>query len=166
MSNIDSHSFKEANNNIVNVYIFSDYLCPSCQKSEKILSKLISKYKTKVNFHFVFYSSYIDKTALACEAASMQDKFLEMHNIIFNNLEKINQPNFFVETANRIGIDTLKFREDFESELILTKLMKNKQLISERKIYSTPTYVVNNKVIDFENSIFHLESLIKTKLND
>ncbi len=166
VSNIYSHSFNDVNNGSVNVYIFSDYLCPSCQKSEKILSKLFAKYSTKVNFYFVFYSSYIDKTALACEAASLQDKFWEMHNSIFSNIEQINQPNFFVETANKIGIDTLKFREDFESEEVLTKLMKNKQLISEKEIYSTPTFVVNNEVLDFDNSIFYLETLIKQKLND
>ena len=96
----------------------------------------------------------------------MQNKFWEMHHSIFNNIEQINQPNFYFETANKIGLDTLKFRNDFESEQVLTKLIRNKQLITEKGVYSTPTFIVNNKVLDFDNSIFYLETLIKKELND
>jgi len=165
LTNVSYHSFNNLNNNTI-VYIISDYLCPTCQKSEKILKKLITKYNNKVDFRFVYYSSYIDKPAIACEAASKQNKFWQMHDSIFDNTNKINMPNYYIELANSIGLDTNIYKQNLEDEQILKDLLNNKKLLFEKGIYSTPVFIVNNKVLDFDNSIFYLDNLINNQINE
>lgn len=95
LEGITYNCLNECKENKIDVYIFSDYLCPSCQKSEIILKDLVAKYNSKVNFKFVFYSNYIDKPALACEAAALQNSFVSMHELIFEKIDKVTTPNFF-----------------------------------------------------------------------
>jgi len=68
-SGIYYHSLSNTKSKNV-VYIISDYKCPACRKAEEKLDKIYKKYINKVEFRFVYFSSYIDRPGLASEAAS------------------------------------------------------------------------------------------------
>ena len=52
-----------------------------------------------------------------------------------------------------------------QDKAILKRLLKNKDLLASNKIYSTPTFIVNNKVLDSKYSIDYLEDVISKQLN-
>lgn len=146
------------------VYIISDYNCTACQNANKRISKIINKYRQIVNFRFVYFSEYIDKKALVAEAAGNQDKFIEIHNFLFNHptlkADELPLTDFAIE--NRLSID--KLQEDIYNPLTIKNLLLNKDKILAQKIFVTPSFVVNNKLVNDEFSLYTLENLINEEL--
>jgi predicted DsbA family dithiol-disulfide isomerase len=164
MSQFDSHNLSENESSIV-IYIVSDFSCPACQIAENQLKYLYKKYKNKVNFKFIYFSDYISRSALACEAAAKQKKFKQMHDIIFENTECLNDDSIFYAFAETIGLNIKKFSKDFNDPVVLKRLIKNKELILSEKIFSTPTFIVNNKILDDSFAIDYLEDVIIEEIN-
>jgi len=131
-SGIYSHNLTK-NNSKTEVIIISDFKCPSCQKAEKALKELYSKYNNKVNFKFVFYSYYIDKSILACEAAAKQNKFKEMHDVIFKNADILEKDTVYYKFAKEIGLKMNLFNADMKDKNILSLLLDNKELIKSKE---------------------------------
>ncbi len=153
------------NKSTTEVFIISDFNCPACQKAEKELNKLYEKYNNDVNFKFVFYSDYIDKGALACEAAANQNKFRQMHDIIFSNPNLLQQENIYEDFAVELGLNIYEFEDNINNPELLRELIRNKELLVSMKIYSTPTFIVNGKILDSKYAISYLEDVIIDELN-
>ena len=77
--------------------IFSDFQCPACKALSKMIHPLMKRYKDKLNIDYYFYpldpacNSKMTRNLhpLACKAAYFtyctRDKFLETHDLIFDN---------------------------------------------------------------------------------
>lgn len=67
---------------------FSDYQCPFCGRVQPTISRLINDYKDRVAFgyrHFpLSFHEDADEAAIATECAREQDKFLELHLLLFS----------------------------------------------------------------------------------
>ena len=67
---------------------FSDYQCPFCGRVQPTISRLINDYKDSVAFgyrHFpLSFHKDADEAAIATECAREQDKFLELHLLLFS----------------------------------------------------------------------------------
>ena len=59
------------------VFILSNFDCPSCQQAEETLQNLYNKYNNKINFKFVYFSDYIDKDAIDY----LEDVIIEEFNL-------------------------------------------------------------------------------------
>lgn len=147
------------------VYIISDFNCVSCQKIKIELEKLYKKYNKRVNFRFVYFSDYIDKSAIACEAAARQNYFKKMHDKIFENKTNLNHDSIYYRFAREIGMNIEIFSKDMNDEEILKKLMDNKKYLIANNIYSTPVFIINKKVLDHKYSIHYLEDIIVEELS-
>ncbi|MFW5803984.1 MAG: DsbA family protein, partial [bacterium] len=145
--------------------VVSDFGCISCQKAEIELQKLYKKYNKKVNFKFVYFSDYIDKSAIACEAAANQDKFKLMHDKIFKNIKVLHQDSLYYHFARDMGMDIEIFSKDMNDDKILKQLMDNKNYLIANNIFTTPTFIVNKKILDHKYSIHYLEDIIIEELN-
>ena len=66
---------------------FSDYQCPFCGRVQPTISRLINDYKGRVAFgyrHFpLSFHKEADEAAIAAECAREQDKFLELHLLLY-----------------------------------------------------------------------------------
>lgn len=155
-----SQELTKKKENAIDVLVISDFSCTSCQKAEKTLKNLYEKYTDRVNFKFVYFSDYIDKSVLASEAAAKQNKFKQMHDMIFEHAALLHQDAIYVNLAKKTGLDLEKFNEDMADKQILKKLLKNKNLLINNNIYSTPTYIVNGKVLSDKYAIDYLEDVI------
>lgn len=152
------------NKSNVELLIISDFTCPSCQDAENQLEELYKKYKNNVVFKFVYFSDYISKSALACEAAARQKKFKEMHDIIFENNNLLNEISIYSSFATKLGLNMNKFNKDMTDKQTLKAFFENKEHLISNGIYSTPTFVVNGKILDKRHSIDYLEDVIIEEL--
>src|SRR6476469_2692795 len=69
---------------------YGDYQCPHCGAAHPILKKIMETFGTQIRFVFRNFPlsemhPYAVPAAIAAEAAGMQQKFWEMHDIIFEN---------------------------------------------------------------------------------
>lgn len=149
----------------LDVFIFSDYNCPTCIKIEEKLRNIIDRYGKQVSFRFVYFTSYIDRKALIAEAAANQGKFREMHDFLFDHPKlNPNSDSIFIY-AEKCGIDRQKFEADIFDPNTMQSLINNKIKILEKNIFVTPTFIVNNRILNDEFAIFSLKNTIEDELS-
>ena len=89
--------------------------------------------------------------------------------INFNN----NTGYLFFERKTKImlltskkGINVERFEEDILNPNTLKNLIINKEKIIKQNIYVTPSFIINNKLINDEFSLYTLENLINEELEN
>ena len=102
--------------------------------------------------------------ATVAEAAGKQDKFWEMHDLIFQNQsdwsEEKNAAVIFAKYAQDLGLDLAQFQTDIASEEIKAKIENDYKSGVKAGVNSTPTFFLNGKKInnprnydEFKNAI-------------
>ena len=126
---------------------YGDFQCPYCRRAHPLVKRLL---KEKGNeLHFVFRNfplrsihphAYISATS--AEAAGKQGKFWEMHDLIFENQDKLNT-NYLLSLAEDIGLDLVQFAQDLKSKKILDKTEKDFESGIRSGVNGTPTFFLN-----------------------
>lgn len=96
-------------------------------------------------------------------AAKKQGKGLQLFNLLFKQHENISEENF-IQFAIELDLDILKFKKDFQNKKADAALIKTKAKLIEQGIYKTPTFIVNQKVIDYTDPIQLLDNTIYHEL--
>ena len=87
-----------------------------------------------------------------------------MHDIIFENNNLLNEISIYSSFAAKLGLNINKFNKDMNDQQILKMFVENKERLISNGIYSTPTFVVNGKILDKRHSIDYLEDVIIEEL--
>lgn len=135
---------------------YSDFQCPACAAYAPAVKQLISDLGGEVkvvyrNFPLRQIHANAQMSAQAGEAAALQGKFWEMHDVLFANQkawEKEADPTeIFVSYAGAIGLDIDKFRVDLVSDVVKNKVNADYDSGIESNVNSTPTFFLNGKKI-------------------
>jgi protein-disulfide isomerase len=138
----------------VTIVKYSDYECPGCAYYHSMLKQLKQEFGEDVKVvtkHFPLnIHPYAQVAARSAEAARVQGKYDEMHDLIFAGQQqwsKGNAEKIFIGYAQSLDLDVEKFRADMNSAEM------NRIVIADRRegfalgINSTPTFFVNGDVI-------------------
>lgn len=149
---------------------FGDFQCPACGAWEPIVRQALSDNKDilKVTFrHFPLVQLHRNAllAAKATEAASLQGKFWEMHDIIYDKQEEwsesLNARQFFVTYANTLGLDTKKFADDIDSKAIEEKILAELKEGTRLGVQGTPTFFLNGKKLEGVTNLAGFNKAIK-----
>ena len=153
-----SHS-KGSNDAKVTLIEYGDYQCPACEQYYPIINQVLDAYGDKVKFEFRNYpltnmhpNAYA--AARAAEAASLQNKFWEMHDMLYDSINwqtwtVANNPQTnFNSYAQTLGLDVAKFQSDFSSSKVNDLIRADMAKGDAIKITATPTFVLNGKKLD------------------
>jgi predicted DsbA family dithiol-disulfide isomerase len=162
--NIYAYNLTTYNPEKLDVYILSDFNCPSCQQIAPELEKLIQYYKEKANFKFVPYSDYYGKAALICELAARQNKFKEMYKVLVKNSKKLHNDSVFFEFVKELNLSIDQYKECRQNKGFLKLLLKNKAVFQEYNIFTTPSFIINNKILDGKYAKYYLEDVIQDEI--
>lgn len=142
----------------VTVVEFSDFQCPACLSVQEPLKQILAKYEGKVELvyrHFPLVSIHKNATlaAYASEAADMQGKFWEMHDMLFTKQaewSELSDPmSVFVGYSEQIGMDTAKFAADLESQAVKDVVTTDVLASTRYRLSGTPTFFVNGVKTEF-----------------
>ena len=131
---------------------YADYQCPYCKKAYHIVKDIQKELGDKVKFVFRNFPltelhPHALHAAIAAEIAASHGKFWEMHDLLFENQNALDD-YYLLEYARKLGINAA---DDYDSGL-------------ENDVQGTPTFFVNGEQFDgnWMNSEFleYLESLI------
>ena len=90
---------------------FSDYHCPFCRQIQRTINKLIKNYSDRVAFgyrHFpLSFHKEADEAAISSECAREQNKFEEMHVLLYSN-NKTHTKSDLKKLARQIKIKSAK----------------------------------------------------------
>jgi protein-disulfide isomerase len=153
--NIADHVFGKADSKVILVE-YGDYQCPGCGSAYPLVKKLTEKYKGQLAFvfrNFPIASKHPNARAAAsaAEAAGLQGKFWEMHDLLYDNqaswenLNSTDRGPFFVDYAKQLGLDEAKFKKDMESANVSQKINYDQAVGKEAGADATPTFILNGK---------------------
>lgn len=108
------------------------------------------------NFPLSEMHEYALSAAIAAEAASLQDKFWEMHDAIYENQENLDDLYLF-KLAENIGLNMEKFRSDIQKEELNDRVNADFQGGVISGVNGTPSFYVNaNKFNGGAEELFEL----------
>lgn len=153
-ANIISSSDRVLGNKDVKVTLveYSDFQCPACGAYYPIVKQLNLELAGRIQFvyrHFPLTQIHANANlaALSAEAAGKQNKFWEMHDIIFENQSKWsgekNAKDLFVEYAQKLNLDVEKFKNDLDSDEVQEKVANDYQSGIRLGVNATPTFFLN-----------------------
>ena len=92
------------------------------------------------------YSHDSRNAALAAWAAWDQGKFWEMHDLLFENAPELERANLD-SLALKLGLDMGKFTKAMDEMSHLPELQENLDRVHEIDVWSTPTTIINGRLI-------------------
>ncbi|KKQ75884.1 MAG: Protein-disulfide isomerase [Parcubacteria group bacterium GW2011_GWC1_38_6] len=153
---------------------YSDLQCPACRAYQPILKQAYDEFGDQTSFvfrHFPLKSIHKNAAlaAQAAEAAGVQGKFWEMHDILYEKQiewsDEKNPTDKFVEYAQSLGLSVEQFKSDINSGTIKEKVEFHYQASIALGLDGTPTFFLNDKKIQPPSSYEELKSLIELEMN-
>jgi protein-disulfide isomerase len=142
---------------------YGDYQCPYCGRAFPLIKRLLKEKGEQV--HFVFRNFPLQEihpmalaAALAAEAAGVQEKFWEMHDLIFEHQRELSIQHLF-EFATVLGLEEKKFGYDWQSETTLSKVESDFESGLRSGVNGTPTFFVNGERLNTYDETY--ESLLQ-----
>ena len=125
---------------------FSDYQCPFCRRARSTLKRVMDRYQDRISYgyrHFpLSFHTEADEAAIAVECAREQGKFLELHELLYEN-QKAQTLSHLKQYARRIKVVDLKeFDKCLESERYRSLVDQDMDDGSEIGITGTPGFVI------------------------
>lgn len=135
---------------------YSDFQCPACGYAYSLVKDLEKNFPKDLRVVYRFFPLIqTHQNALisseAAYAAGLQNKFWEMHDMLFENQESwSNNPkpqDIFLGYAEKLGLNIEKFKADMNSESTIEFIKSSENKAISLGINSTPTFFVNGKMI-------------------
>jgi peptidyl-prolyl cis-trans isomerase B (cyclophilin B) len=138
----------------VTIIAFSDYQCVPCAYLAASLKQIRLTHPTDVRLIYL-HAPQVDRdkdyqAIQAVEAADLQGKFWEMHDLLFETLDEWSgiAPADFKDwvTANAVslGMDSSRFQADFGGALVAGRLQQAIQFTADAELDSPPRLFVNS----------------------
>jgi protein-disulfide isomerase len=129
----------------ITVIEFADFQCAACQRADQILKQVIEKYPDKIRL--IYRDFPLSGSSLAAQAAQCahdQDKFWEMHDLLFANQHALAADNL-KDYAARLGLDVQQFNACLESARYAEEIRKDIADGQRYGVVSVPTFFVNGR---------------------
>ena len=119
------------------VIAYADFECPFCAVLEQ---RLVATEVRHAFRHFPVKSSHPRAWAAACaaEAAALQDRFWEMHDLLFADQGRLEDPHLW-RRAEQLGLDLERFDSDRHTDAVKDRVRRDFQSGVRAGIVTTPT---------------------------
>lgn len=154
---------------------YGDYECPYCEQYYTTVKAAQAEFGDQIFFQFRnFPLTSLHRNAFAAaraaEAASLQNKFWEMHDTLYENSNwqdwtAANNPNTYFNTyAQQLGLNITQFKKDFASTKVNDAINADMAEGNKLGITGTPTFFIDGKQVTIGNSQSDFEKVIKAAI--
>jgi protein-disulfide isomerase len=135
---------------------FGDFQCPPCGNFAGFAEELLKEYDSRLRLVFRNFPlgphEHAREAALAAEAAGLQGRFWEMHDVLYREQaawsKAPNARELFESYAGTIGLNLDQFRKDMDGEKARERVDSDHALGDSLGIKLTPTLYINNRPVD------------------
>jgi protein-disulfide isomerase len=132
---------------------YGDYQCPPCGMLFHDLKTIEKEYGTQIRFVFRHFPLQGHKHAVtaahAAEAAGLQGRFWEMHDMIYQNQLSWSPADdarpVFVQYARDLKLDVERFTKDMDSPDVAARISSDYQRGLTLGVNGTPTIFINGR---------------------
>jgi protein-disulfide isomerase len=123
---------------------YADFECPFCAA---VTAKLATRYLRRVFRHFPVRSSHPRAWAAACaaQAAALQCRFWEMHDELFADQGRLEDPHLWAR-AQALGLDLERFDDDRRSDAVIARVRGDFRSGVRAGVVTTPTLFADGRV--------------------
>ena len=139
---------------------FGDFECPPCALLHPELKTIEHEYGARVRiifreFPLVPAHQHALVAARAAEAAGLQGKFWEMHDLIYETQrawhDVFDVRPIFEGYAQRIGLNVERFKRDIGSEAVERRIFLDGKRAHSFGVKGTPTVFLNGREVPFDS---------------
>ncbi|HKG45696.1 MAG TPA: thioredoxin domain-containing protein [Pyrinomonadaceae bacterium] len=155
-------------NAAVTIVEFSDFECPFCKQVQNALKQVVESFGKEVRLVFKHLPLEGHRNSLpaarAAYCAAEQDRFWQFHDALFaaGNLS----PPVLEQIASDLGLGLPKFQACIAAERSRAAVVKDIEAARLLRIESTPSFVVNGKVIKGALSFAGFQKIIEQELGE
>jgi len=131
---------------------YGDYQCPYCGAAYPVVKRLQKTLGKKLRFVFRNFPltqahPYALVAAEAAEAAALQGKFWEMHDLLYEQ-QALLEPDVIPTWAGRLGLDLEKLGNDISQGVVEKRIKEDRQSGIRSGVNGTPTFFINGARFD------------------
>lgn len=179
-----SNHLEGGNSAGVTLVEYGDYQCPACGEYYQPLKDTVKKFNSQIHFQFRnFPLTSLHPNAFAgaraAEAAAIQGKFWQMHDLLYDqNVAYYNSGqttqtwinasdplNDFVSYAKQLGLDTTQFKQDYASDKVNSIIDADMAEGNKLNITATPTFFLDGKQIQPNPTVDSISQAISAEIN-
>jgi protein-disulfide isomerase len=164
---VNEYDHKTGNANATIVLVeYGDYQCPHCGIAHPFIKKLLRQFQHKILFVFRNFPiqeshPYAFIAALTAEAAAKQNRFWEMHDIIFDHQQELDEEGL-ARFAISLNLDSHMLIKDANSDAIISRIENDFEAGVRSGVNGTPTFFINgNRLNNYDETYESLEEAIK-----
>lgn len=134
---------------------FGDFQCQPCGDLSPVLEKIEQDYSDRLRVIFrqfpLTMHRYALEAARASEAAGLQGRFWEMHDLLYHN--RFVWPrgpdigNAFNDYAKTLGLDLERFKKDMDGEEVSARITADQRRAKSLGVDRTPTLFINDRLV-------------------
>ena len=152
---------------LVTIVEFSDFECPFCSAVQNTLKQIVESYGRDVRLVFKHLPLEGHRNSLpaarAAHCAAEQDRFWQFHDALFAS--KTLSPSVLTQIATELGLGLPKFQACLSSEQSRAGVIKDIETARLFRIESTPSFIVNGKLIQGAISFADFQKIIEQELS-
>lgn len=134
---------------------FGDFQCPPCASLHPELKKIEAEYGSRLRVIFrhlpLEMHKHAKEAAVAAEAAALQNRFWEMHDLLYEKQgewdESCDIRQQFIRYAGELGLDVERFTKDLDAQVVKDRVRLDQQRAESIDIQGTPTLFINGQQI-------------------
>jgi protein-disulfide isomerase len=168
--------------NHITLVEYGDYECPFCGQYYPIVKQIQAEYNQQITFQFrnfplVTLHQNAFAGARAAEAAALQNKFWQMHDLLYEQNE-ISQSNPSISTwmsasnpvtnfdqyATQLGLNVNKFNQDYASNQVNGTINADMAAGNKLKVTATPSFFLDGKLINVNESVTGFQTIINAEI--
>jgi protein-disulfide isomerase len=135
---------------------FGDFQCPPCAHISNAIDEMERDYHPQVRVVFrnfpLAVHAHAAEAAYAAEAAGLQGRFWEMHDMLYREQAKwstaTDAPAMFKSYAGMLGLDIDRFQNDVKSPAVKASVESDLGEGAARGVKSTPTIFINGALLE------------------
>lgn len=147
---------------------YADFECPYCAMAYPYVKRLSLQHGKEMAdvfrpFPLPQIHPHSMHAAQAAEAAGKQGKFWEMHDLLFENRQRLDDKSL-LEYAERLKLNIPQFEKDFASRATIEAIEHSYERGIREGVQGTPTFFLNGEQLQIE-SYEDLESDVEEALH-
>ena len=140
---------------------YGDFQCPICKAALSVVEILLKRFEGRIRFayrHFPLEDAHPQAlcAAEAAECAGAQDKFWEMHRLLFDNQAHLDRKHLD-HYAESLGLDMARFRSEMNDETYRQRIREHMEGARRSNLRATPGFFVDRRIQDVS---FDMHSLL------
>jgi protein-disulfide isomerase len=134
----------------VTIVEFSDFQCPYCGAAHPELMRLVREFEGQIKLIFKHFPLTAHARAMpaarAAEAAGLEGKFFEMHDLLFDHQGDLEDADL-QRYASTLGLDMDRFNADLASPEVQARIDADRTEGEKLAIEGTPTLYINGRLL-------------------